>query len=116
MIKDDIPNWFAKAHKDAADYSLDDGEIIWWGGIFSGLWEFGEWHSGKFAKGLWLDGYWYGGQWEDSIWVAGKWKNGRIQKITTHQPPILCEYIRSDVSPKCFFKPSKTISIKGIYS
>lgn len=110
MIKEDAPNWFRDAKLDAADYFLYDGEISWYNGSFSGVWEFGEWHNGKFYNGVWLDGFWYNGIFENAVWVSGKWKKGKI----FNKSKSLC--VKSKVSPKCFFKPSETISIKGIYT
>jgi len=57
-----------------------------------------------FYNGVWYDGIWFDGFWYGQVWINGFWENGEIS---------ICGIYRqtSNVSPKVYFKPEKTISL-----
>ena len=71
-------DFVVKARTEAANYKMEDGMVVWTGGIWrSGEWKNGTWYGGEFQKGEWKNGTWYGGAWSGGVWNDGWWKNGR---------------------------------------
>jgi len=58
-----------------------------------------------FQYGIWFDGIWKNGDWWEGVWLCGYWETGRIS------PPNTLSYFNSNISPKSYYKPKRTLSL-----
>ena len=65
------------------------------------------WSSGIWYDGIWLYGKWIKGMWMAGHWIDGEWISGTI--LTKNY--TINYYAKSEISPKSFFKPIKTLSL-----
>ena len=82
----EIPNapaWLVKAETLDADVTVQDGRVVWRGGLWlggewrGGLWRGGEWCGGEWCEGQWCGGQWHDGVWRDGLWLGGEWCDGQ---------------------------------------
>lgn len=73
-------------------------------------------HRPSFYCGIWHEGTWFDGTWHcgekrkhpDSHWLSGTWIKGDYD-IQNGWINTVCG--RFEISPKCYFKPNKTLSL-----
>ena len=73
----DAPQWLRDADTENADVSVQDGQIVWHGGVWrGGVWRGGVWCGGEWRDGIWCSGVWRGGEWCGGVWRGGEWRDG----------------------------------------
>ena len=109
-IKYTLPDWVVKSGNEPRFFEYDDeGNFVWEKGFWKsgtwekGIWKFGIWETGIWKFGTWGSGIWQDGTWKSGIWESGTWETGLIYD------PELKKNVKSDVSPKEYFKGKKGI-------
>ena len=66
------PQWLKEADTSDARVEIENGVVIWCGGVWHG----GTWYGDEWLRGEWHEGTWCGGTWRGGKWNGGEWRGG----------------------------------------